>query len=266
MTDSEHNAFSALLGQVMAFYRYRDASAFAVEVWWNALRSYPLSVVRGAFSACTRATPSAAPSHRCPPTSFDTSRAAATNPRAARLGTACCAPSRDVGHYASVDLGDPLAARRHRRPRRLGAPVLPADRRARLRPPALRRVLPRAPGRGRCAGRHAAAPRRRARGEERGPRLHGAQRSPIRHAARARAQARPGAARGDARHGESSDRRVEAPVLPAPRRSCIRTQPLRRRDLRAPRKRSCGVASAVGSLVFMDELNESQATAKGSTP
>jgi hypothetical protein len=50
VTDADFDPFSRLLGEVMAFYR-RDATAFAIDVWWEACRRYSLAAVRAALSA-----------------------------------------------------------------------------------------------------------------------------------------------------------------------------------------------------------------------
>jgi len=49
MIDRDRPAFAALLTDALAFYG-KDASPFALDVWWQACKAFPLDVVRQAIS------------------------------------------------------------------------------------------------------------------------------------------------------------------------------------------------------------------------
>jgi len=105
MNDSDFEAFSRLLGEVMAFYR-RDASAFAVDVWWNACRIYPLGAVRGALAAHARDPERGA----FAPLPADVVRhlEGRGEDRALLAWHRVLQAMSSVGHYSSVDFGDAL--------------------------------------------------------------------------------------------------------------------------------------------------------------
>lgn len=103
MTANDFDAFSALLADVMAFYR-RDAGSFALEVWWQACRGYSLASLRSAFSAHARD-----PEHGAfAPMPADIVRhlEGTGGDRALRAWHQVLRAMQAVGHYASVDFGD----------------------------------------------------------------------------------------------------------------------------------------------------------------
>jgi hypothetical protein len=105
MTDLEFEAFSRYIGQVLAFYR-RDASAFAVDVWWQACRGYPLQAIRAALSAHARDPERGA---FCPmPADIVRQLEGRPDDRALRAWHRVLRAMSDVGHYSSVDFGDAL--------------------------------------------------------------------------------------------------------------------------------------------------------------
>jgi Domain of unknown function (DUF6475) len=103
MNDSEFDPFSRLLGEVLAFYR-RDQSAFAVDVWWRALRNYSLAAVRAAFTAHARDPEKGS----FAPFPADVIRhlEGRTEDRALLAWHRVLRAASSIGHYSSVDFGD----------------------------------------------------------------------------------------------------------------------------------------------------------------
>ena len=103
MTSTDFEAFSALLADVMAFYR-RDAGAFALEVWWQACRSYSMPSLRAAFSAHARDPErgSFAPM----PADIVRHLEGTGGDRALLAWHRVLQAMQSVGHYASVEFGD----------------------------------------------------------------------------------------------------------------------------------------------------------------
>jgi hypothetical protein len=106
MTETDREPFAQLLADVMAFYR-RDASAFALEAWWQACRRYPLEAVRAAFTAHARDPERGA----FAPMPADVIRQldGTAGDRALVAWHRVLAAMHSVGHYSSVDFGDAFA-------------------------------------------------------------------------------------------------------------------------------------------------------------
>ncbi len=105
MTDADFDRFSRLLADVMAFYR-RDASAFALDVWWNACHGYSLAAVRDAFNAHARDPERGAFAPM--PADIVRQLEGTGGDRALLAWHRVLQAMQSIGHYASVEFGDPF--------------------------------------------------------------------------------------------------------------------------------------------------------------
>ena len=104
MTNTDRDAFSVLLADVFGFYR-RDVTAFAADVWWRTCQTYSLAQLRAAFGAHCRDPERGA----FAPMPADVVRhlEGRHDDRALLAWHRVLLATSTVGHYASIDFGDP---------------------------------------------------------------------------------------------------------------------------------------------------------------
>lgn len=105
MKPHEQPEFVAYITQVLGFYK-QDASEFAIDVWWDACKSFEMEQVRRAIS---RHAMHPEKGQFCPkPADLVRELAGTYTDRALMAWSRVSRAMSEVGAYASVDFGDPV--------------------------------------------------------------------------------------------------------------------------------------------------------------